>query len=453
MDTLVNKIGKVIGKIAFSATLLLPTLSLAATYQGLWYELPQYFGEDKVPKYSGAMGTATTKHRPLAIYSDKHNKTFFTYGGLDPAKPSQMAIYVGCYNHSNKRLCSNPTLVTVKPNVLDQHDNASILIDKDGYIWVYVSGRNTSRPGLVYKSRYQGSISVFDQVTSTPYPALFAYPQPWLTETNGKVLLHTQYTNGRELYITQNNTTTKMVKGGHYAISYTDGDRIVMAYNSHVNNHPDYRTNVYFMESFDGGRTWKNRFGDALPLPLEQFDSRAALRDGYRNTGYFTYLKDIKINQNGEAVVLFTVSKTADPTNFTHRRSLIKVIVHRDGRLSITTVGSADVVHGRFEENHNYSSAMIDSLTGHVFATGYEAGYSMRDRAGGNIYRFWGNVMSGIQVTYDHMQHHNFLRDVYKKTPNSASDFSMFWASGHPTDNTIPSQLHYYGGSTVHTMH
>ena len=48
-------------------------------YRGIWFELNQKyeFGD----KYSGALGTYTAKHLPLAIYAEEVDKTFFVYGG------------------------------------------------------------------------------------------------------------------------------------------------------------------------------------------------------------------------------------------------------------------------------------------------------------------------------------------------------------------------------------
>ena len=48
-------------------------------YRPIWFELNQKY--EYGDKYSGALGTYTAKHRPLAIYSKVVNKIFFVYGG------------------------------------------------------------------------------------------------------------------------------------------------------------------------------------------------------------------------------------------------------------------------------------------------------------------------------------------------------------------------------------
>ncbi|WP_199609840.1 hypothetical protein [Flocculibacter collagenilyticus] len=439
-------------------------IALADGYEGLWYELPQYFDvERKISKYSGAMGTATNKHKPLAIYSDQSNKTFFTYGGLDPNSNNNMAIYVGCYDHILKQLCSKPTLITIKDKVVDQHDNASLLIDKDNFIWVYVSGRNTKRPGQLYRSNKQGDISRFEEMKLTIDGEIeeisdFSYPQPWLTISNNKVLLHTQYTDGRELYIRhEDKASVKMVKGGHYAISYAKGDHIVMAYNSHDergrNEHsPDARTNLYFMQSFDGGSTWVNKDNDPLEIltgarqPLEKFDSRTEIIGNYRESGYYVYLKDIKINNNDEVLILYSLAKTADPTNFSDSRSLHLKTISRTGSVESQTLSGS-----LFDVNHNYSSGFIDLFNGNIYMPTQD-NESTKMLAGGHISILNQSGAYISELTSDG-RHHNYIRDVYNKTYQSALDFSFFWSSSDPVKSTQRLPIHYYGTSgSIQTM-
>lgn len=429
-------------------------------YNSIWYELPQYFIDpqtgESVPKYSGAMGTATDSHMPTAIYSQNSNKTFFTYSGYAPGS-DQMAIYVGCYNHQTKALCSLPTLITTKP-VVDQHDNASILVDENNYIWVFVSGRATERNSTVYKSNNSGDISSFQQVNNGTFPDNFTYPQPWQTLTNGKVLLHTQYApmvnaapQARELFITAAGQTNKMIEGGHYSMSYTLGDRIVLVYNSLVGNHPDQRINLYYIESTDGGRTWKNKNGTPLSLPLSQFDQAAIVLNG----SDFIYLKDLKIRADGNVAIAYVSSNFVDPTTPSGQfgRDVNVMVVRPAGITRVYTSGLNDYIAGQFEMNHNYSSVMIDSQSDYIYASGYREGYSMRNREGGNIRQFiLGNINLGTQITNDVMRHHNFMREVYGRTPQSSIDFKYYWVSGHPNDSLSPTNLHYMGASGVKTM-
>ena len=62
-------------------------------YRGIWFELNQKyeFGD----KYSGALGTYTAKHVPLAIYSPEVNKTFFVYGGTIAEDKRHLLCMIG----------------------------------------------------------------------------------------------------------------------------------------------------------------------------------------------------------------------------------------------------------------------------------------------------------------------------------------------------------------------
>lgn len=144
-------------------------------YKGIWFTLGQFseYGD----KYSGGLATYTAKHIPLAIYAPEVDKTFFVYGGIaenrksDAEKPDHtrkdfgnyLLCMAGSYDHKTKSV-SRPTVVYDKKGVFDPHDNPSIAMDSDGYIWVFVSGRGRGRPGFIYKSSQPYSIDSFDLV-------------------------------------------------------------------------------------------------------------------------------------------------------------------------------------------------------------------------------------------------------------------------------------------------
>ena len=69
-------------------------------------------------------------------------------------------------------------IVYDKVGVDDPHDNASLSIDQKGYIWVFVSGRNTSRPGIILKSRSPYHIGSFEKLKEgeMTYPPEYLSP-------------------------------------------------------------------------------------------------------------------------------------------------------------------------------------------------------------------------------------------------------------------------------------
>ncbi|MGB4293006.1 MAG: hypothetical protein WBJ37_09010, partial [Bacteroidales bacterium] len=118
-------------------------------YRGIWFTLGQFY--EYGDKYSGGLGTYTANHIPVAIYSPQAGKTYFTYGGTTKADERHLLIMVSYYDHMSKTV-PMPVIVYDKKGVNDPHDNAAISIDEKGYIWVFVSGRSRTRPGLIFRS-------------------------------------------------------------------------------------------------------------------------------------------------------------------------------------------------------------------------------------------------------------------------------------------------------------
>ena len=140
-------------------------------YKGIWFTLGQFseYGD----KYSGGLGTYTAKHIPLAIYAPKVNKTFFVYGGTTGAQDRYLLCMIGSYDHKKKTV-SRPTVVYDKKGVDDPHDNPSLAMDDQGYLWVFVSGRGRTRSGFKYRSTQPYSIESFEQIAQEE----MTYPSP-----------------------------------------------------------------------------------------------------------------------------------------------------------------------------------------------------------------------------------------------------------------------------------
>ncbi len=181
-------------------SLLLPSLMFGQSlrnqkidgYRGIWFELNQKY--DYGDKYAGALGTYTAKHIPLAIYVREVDKTFFVYGGTTDEDERHLLCMVGVFDHKTQ-MVSRPTVVYDKMEVNDPHDNPTILVDKLGYIWIFVSGRNITRQGIKLRSTKPFSIEYFDII----HEEVFTYPQIWKTKY-GLFHFFTKYTGVRELY-------------------------------------------------------------------------------------------------------------------------------------------------------------------------------------------------------------------------------------------------------------
>ena len=196
-----------------------------AGYKPIWFELNQKY--EYGDKYSSALGTYTPKHHPLAIYASEVDKTFFVFGGTKSEESRHLLCMIGAYDHKSG-LVSRPVVVCDKMGIDDPHDNPAILIDDQGYIWVFVSGRGRVRMGFKYKSKKPFYINEFEKITTEE----MTYPQPKKIGSN-YFNFFTKYMGVRQLYFEKSENgihwsedsllaaipDKKGEKSGHYQIS------------------------------------------------------------------------------------------------------------------------------------------------------------------------------------------------------------------------------------------
>ncbi|MBQ4811790.1 BNR-4 repeat-containing protein [Pseudoalteromonas luteoviolacea] len=333
-------------------------------FNGDTFGLNQLFAADvngdgvneSVPKYSGNLSTYTTKHYPMAV---KHSNglVYFTYSGpvkldgtstyastagqgqtttptkfLDPrGKSRALGIYVAKYDPRTDKV-SKPVLVHAKYTD-DPHDNAVVNIDDKGYVYVLIAGRGQSRGAFLYKSTTPGSIDAFSDITPDNYDytsfdsrfgrAGIAYPKLFWVDSDGGYfrLIYTVYCSTpdcgkRNVFTAKLNVDGSKARleevvrvagfKGHYSIANAKGNDIVMAFNVHLNNSVDHRTNLYYMHSNDGGKTWKNAHNQSVVLPMLTSASldQVAVREYYHNgqtIGRRIYVKDINFSGTGNS--------------------------------------------------------------------------------------------------------------------------------------------------------
>jgi hypothetical protein len=140
-------------------------------YKGIWFTLNQFsaYGD----KYSGGLGTYTADHIPIAIYAPQVGKTFFVYGGTTDKAERHLLIMLSVFRPPQETRTQTGRSVYDKMGVDDPHDNASLSIDEQGFLWVFVSGRNTARPGIIFKGLQPYSIEGFEKIKEgeMTYPA------------------------------------------------------------------------------------------------------------------------------------------------------------------------------------------------------------------------------------------------------------------------------------------
>ena len=302
-------------------------------YRGIWY-MNQPLDNEYKYKYSGGLATYCAKHNPFAIYREEVNKTFFCYGGTDQEN-STLFHMVSFYDHATGEV-PKPTLVLDKQTT-DAHDNPVMSINEEGYIYIFSTSHGTSRPSYIHKSKKPYDIEEFEVVEATKVEegkdvpmTNFSYMQSWYLPGNGFVNFFTRYNYpaARTIcFMTSPDGKTwsewqriAAIKKGHYQISAIGNGVAGSSFNFHPDteekNGLNWRTNLYYVETRDFGKTWQAADGTALELPLTEIENPALVHD-YYNEDLNVYMKDITYDQENRPVILYITSKgfEAGPQN------------------------------------------------------------------------------------------------------------------------------------------
>lgn len=408
-------------------------------YKGIWFELNQKYKSGD--KYSGALGTYTAKHTPLAIYAKGVDKTFFVYGGTRAEGERHLLCMIGEYNHKTGML-SKPTVVYDKNGIDDPHDNPSLMIDNDGFIWVFVSGRGVSRPGFKYKSKEPYNIDVFIQMAEEE----FTYPQPWNT-VDGHFHFFTKYTGARQLYFeTSKNgkkwTDDKLLaaipvkedeKSGHYQVSNTFGAKTVATFfNRHPNGIVNKRTDLYYLQSKDFGETWTTIDGIELQIPIKKQASPARIFD-YASQSKNVYLKDMNFDSNGNPACLYIRSYGYEPGPSSAPYEWC--ITKWDGRQWRTIVIT--------KSDHNYDMGSLYILEGTWYIVGPTENGPQKWGVGGEIAIWQSKDKGHTWEKYRTLTENSELSHSYVRRPiHYKSPFCFFWSDGN-SHNFSKSHLYF----------
>jgi hypothetical protein len=396
-------------------------------YRPIWFELNQKY--EYGDKYSGALGTYTAKHVPLAIYSEKANKTFFVFGGTKSENEKYLLCMIGEFDHITGTV-SKPTVVYDKLGVNDPHDNPSLMIDDEDYIWVFVSGRGKTRPGFKFKSKKPLNIDEFEQITEEE----MTYPQPWNTDF-GYFHFFTKYTGVRQLYYETSAdgihwTEDKQLaaipektgeQSGHYQTSNIfEGKKLGTFFNRHPQGNVDKRTDLYYVQTEDFGLTWTTVSGEKLQIPIVDLNSQAKAVD-YATVGKNVYLKDMGFDENGNPACLYIRSNGHEPGPKSAPYEWC--ITKWDGKKWQTSVIT--------ESDHNYDMGSLYIFDKSWKVVGPTQPGPQPWGVGGEL-AVWKSVDNGKswkmekQLTQNSKMSHSYVR----RPVNFKAPFCFFWADG-----------------------
>lgn len=440
-------------------------------FHGIWYMNTPLDSEYRF-KYSGGLGTYTAKHNPFAVYRPEVERTYFVYGGTEPgshqrhdlatraeaqAPTSGVLLHMVSYYDHRTGMVARPTILLDK-FTRDAHDNPVLSVDDDGYIWVFSTAHGTSRPAYIHRSTRPHDIDEFElvrattEVNGTTQPITnFSYMQSWYLPGHGFVMFFTRYgapADRTPYYMTSPDGVRwsawkplAAIELGHYQISTASHDRAGTA----MNMHPDmsatetlhglnWRTNLYYLETRDFGKSWQAADGTTLDLPLTTIENPALVHD-YRSEGLLVYLKDIAFDAQGNPVILYITSRgyAAGPENAPRTWTTAR---WTGTEWEITPITTSD-------NNYDMGSLYLESPETWRIIAPTEPG-PQRYNPGGEVAmwigrkshrgRTWTRV---AQLTSNSPRNHTYVRRPVDAHP----DFYAFWADGNGRE---PSESRLY---------
>ncbi|MBN2131637.1 MAG: BNR-4 repeat-containing protein, partial [Sedimentisphaerales bacterium] len=219
---------------------------------------------------------------------------------------------------------------------------------------------------------------------------------------------------------------------GHYQTSIANERKAGTVLNYHPKGKGlNWRTNLYYLETTDFGKSWHAANGRNLDLPLTDPQNAALVHDCEKE-GLLAYLKDIRFDEHGLPVILYITSKgfesgpKNDPRTWTTAR-------WTGEQWEIRPVTTSD-------NNYDMGSLYIeDDGTWRIVGptqTGpqpYNPGGEMAQWASRDRGATWRKVK---ELTHDSAFNHTYARHPV----NVHDEFYALWADGHgrqPSESSI----------------
>jgi hypothetical protein len=416
-------------------------------YRGIWYMNQPVDTEFKY-KYSGGLGTYCDYHAPFAVYRPEVDKTFFCFGGASVEDNRELLHMISYFDHKTGTV-PRPTLLLNK-HTDDAHDNPVIAIDKDGYLWIFSTAHGVSRPAYIHRSKKPYDIDEFELVHATRKDGRretaidnFSYFQIFYDSEAGFRAFFTRYrypVDRTSCFMTSPDgihwsewQRLAAIEQGHYQIGAMGDGKVATMFNMHPKGKGlNWRTNLYYLESVDNGKTWRTAAGDPVKVPLTEAQNAALVHD-YQAEGSLVYLKDMQFDPQRQPVLVYELSRSFEPGPAEWDRTLSTA--RWNGRewefRKVTTT------------DHNYDSASLsfdkDGTWRLIAAT--EPGPQPFGTGGEMV--MWTSADQGATWRSEkQLTAGSKLNQSYARRPvNAHPDFFALWADGNAR---APSESHIY---------
>jgi hypothetical protein len=426
-------------------------------YRGIWYS-NQPSNDEYVYKYSGGLGTYPANHYPFSVYVKAVNKTFFCYGGTD-IKGKTLLHMVSYFDHATGKV-PKPTIVLDKKTD-NAHDNPVMNIDKEGYIWLFSTAHGTNSPSYVHKSLKPYDVSAFLQVHTTKIVNgetvpmdNFSYLQSWYQPANGFINLFTHYDRKvipeqptkprRTISYMKSSDGIKYgewidlatIEEGHYQTSGQYKNKLATAFNFHPikqnENGLNYRSNLYYIQSVDFGKTWRTVDGKTLQLPLSTIENPALVKD-YYGLGLNVYINDLTFDKKGNPIILYLTGKgyEAGPKNGARIWYTARFTGAKWEILPIT----------ESDNNYDMGSLYVDDKDVWRMIGPTTRGPQAYNTGGEMV--LWISKNQGRNWTSKPLTRNSLYNHSYARRPVNVNDgFYAFWADGHGRQRSV-SRLYF----------
>jgi hypothetical protein len=408
-------------------------------FHGIWYAVGP--SDDQYAyKYSGGLGTYTHQTAPLAVYSPKVDRTYFVYGGTN-GLDNELKNCIAYYDHKSGMLARPRQVRNVGGN--DNHQNITLTIDNDGYLYVFANSHGDAGTGNLYKSSQPFSIAEFDEIalpaevfqnTASKPKVVLSYSNPFYVPGSGLLVVYNQYHDGRAVHVATSRDAHSWIdravldtNEGHYTVARQNGHTIGVMADFHRNGSLDHRTNLYYLQTKDFGTTWTSAAGARLSTPLTTRNNPALVHD-YFAENKLVYMKDIDFDTAGNPILLFLTVSDADEQGHLSGP-------HPGGRVLHTArwTGREWQIRDMITTDHNYDHGELwVESDGTWRVTGVFLDGPQHYGTGGEVGVWTSRDQGGSWQLFQQLTRNSQFNHTYVRYPvNARDDFFAFWADGN----------------------
>jgi hypothetical protein len=318
-------------------------------------------------------------------------------------------------------------------------------------VWIFSSSHGLGRPSYIHRSRRPRDVAEFERIEASRQSddgareiaiGNFSYPQFWQAGQGGFVAFFTRYgypAARTSCFMTSVDGVKwsawqrlAAIGEGHYQISAVGRSKA----GAMMNYHPkglglNHRTNLYYLETIDGGASWRAADGTAVKPPLTAVSNEALVRD-YAREGLLVYIKDLAFDAEDRPILVYETSRGFEPGPANGSR-LLQTARWTGRQWDYKTITTLD---------HNYDSASLYVEPGGAWRVIAASGPGAQPFGTGGDLEMWlsgdqGQSWSKVnRMTGDRTRNHGFAR----RPVNPHADFYAFWADGdahRPSESSL----------------